>query len=193
MFQSLINRVRQPIDDAIASVVGKILIALPLLVALIFLISALNNYLHTVLGPVGANLAMAGAFFALAVLAAIVVALQRSARRAKSPAAAASDGTDGALSAVDQAAARATGTLDGVVSAFAGSVALRPQDRDLAVAALKTAVPFLLPKVIKLSLRNLPVIGLAGAAYYLVSRHGGAAARIRMRRDEAGRRQDASG
>ncbi|MGL4324188.1 MAG: hypothetical protein ACRCTD_09110 [Beijerinckiaceae bacterium] len=185
MFQSLINRVRQPIDDAIASMVGKILIALPLLFALIFLISALNNYLHTLLGPVGANLAMAGAFFALAVMAAIVVALQRSARRAKSPAAVASDSTAGVLSAVDQAAAKATGTIDGVVSAFAGSVALRPQDRDLAVAVLKTAVPLLLPKVLKLSLRNLPVIGLAGAAYYLVSRHGGAAARARTGPDEA--------
>lgn len=162
MLDYIIGQIRRPFDNAIAAIVGKIAVAVPLLIAAIFLISALNNYLHTLWGPVGANLAMAGLFFAIAALAALIFANRRDRREAQD------DGEEKSMPA-PVVKSQQPGMVQSVVDRIASS----PQEKELALSIATTALPFVLPRLLKLSLRHWQIVGAAAAGYYLIVRKGG--------------------
>jgi hypothetical protein len=152
MLQSLFRRAEATVDNAIASVLARALVAIPFLVAAGFGTAALAIYAYDSFGVAGGNLLMAGVFCLVGLICAAVVAVQL---RSKSG----TDAPSGEQPAADAAA---------------GSKPLfDPVDRDV-MAAVATAVgPMALPLVLRTVMRNLPLLAAIAAAGFVLSRNGG--------------------
>ncbi|MGL4494457.1 MAG: hypothetical protein ACRCUX_01490 [Beijerinckiaceae bacterium] len=176
MLKLLVNRIRSPIDSAISAMIGKILVVIPVFVALIYLAGALRTYLADQWGPIIADVAMAGVFMLVAAIAAIATMSRRNgaadvADRSKDSERRASSGPERRETGKDgDTISNTAGAIDGIIANVAAQLPLRPQDRDIAAAVLTAAVPLALPKLLRLAMRNLPAAGIAVAALYVISR-----------------------
>jgi len=151
MLQSLFRRAEATVDNAIASVLARALVAIPFLVAAGFGTAALAIYAYDNFGVAAGNLLLAAVFCVVGLVCAAVVAI----RFRSKPAADSSTG--------EQPAGEAA----------AGKPLFDPVDRDV-MAAVATAVgPIALPLVLRTVMRNLPLLAAIAAAGFVLSRNGG--------------------
>lgn len=153
MLQSLFRRAEATVDNAIASVLMRALVAIPFLVAAGFCTAALAIYAYDNLGVAAGNLLVAGIFCLVGLVVAAIVAV-----RLRSSSQQSSDASAGASVSRD---------------AGEGPKPLLDQiDRDV-VAAMVTAVgPVALPFVLRSVMRNLPLLAAVAAAGFVLSRTG---------------------
>lgn len=149
MLQSLFRRAEASVDNAIATALEKAAVGLLFLVAAGFATAALSIYLNREIGPAAGNLVMAAAFLVLGLItAAVVMGRSRSSAeqtRADATASATGDGRDEPM--IDVA------------------------DKEVLSAAAKVVVPLALPALLRLAVRNLPVIAAVAAASFILSRN----------------------
>jgi len=153
MFGFLFRRAQATVDRAVDSIVHRIIIAIPFLIAGGFGTAALALRLDREYGSETASLIMAGGF---AVLGLIVALVLRS--RSQTPAE--------ADAVTDEAPAQASAT------ASAEGPDLSSTDRDLIMAALTSAAPIAIPAVVRTIGRNLPLVAAVAAAAFIISRDG---------------------
>lgn len=144
MFASLFRRAEASVDNAIADFVGRVLIALPFIVALGFGAASLSIVANRTYGPEIGNLVVAAAFVVLGVIVAIVVKFR------KSP-----------LPVVDEEPNESSPEQ----TASAGSIF----DNEQMMGILSSAAPILLPALLRTATKNWPLILAVAAGLYVFS------------------------
>jgi len=156
MFGSLVRLAQAEVENTIGNAVDKVIVAVPFVVAIGFGAAALCLRLIDLYGAVSALLLMGAVFVILGAICAVVVSIKRSRR----PAVAAK--TSSLSSADEQATAGGNVDSDAAVAA----------DNELLMSALQAAVPFALPQILRLIIRNLPVLVAIIAAGFVLTRPG---------------------
>ena len=159
MFQAFINRAQSAINDAVASAATRALMAVPFLLAAGFGVAALYLRLAREYGAETATMLMA----ALWTVVGLVVAAILASRRNHNDTSGASDDT----SEDERSGTAASGDpaqSTGPTLAFSGA------EKDLLLAALTSAAPIAMPQLARLLLRNLPLIAVIIAAYFVLTR-----------------------
>jgi hypothetical protein len=155
MFSALLNRAQATVDNAIGQVVNRAIIAIPFVLAAAFATAALAFRLVREFGPETANLMLAAVFLAVG----LVVAIVFRERPLSDPAA--SDALPEALQETD--------------STTPEKSQMSEPDRELLMAALTSAAPIALPAVIRILMRNLPIVLAILAALFVMTRTSAAA------------------
>lgn len=142
MFGVLFRQAQATVDNAIAHVVNRLIIVVPLVVSAGFATAALSSWLTRHLGPEMANLSIAGGYAGLAAIAALAVSRAGEAA---------------------ETGAKPAPTLEneGAAEARSAEAAGQSADRELLATALSSAAPLALPVLVRLLLRNLPLVLLA--------------------------------
>jgi hypothetical protein len=152
MFGFLFRRAQATVDHAVESIVHRIIIAIPFLIAGGFGTAALALRLNREFGPEITSLILAGGFAALGLIA--VLAFREHPQ-------APPESERLSEEAPTQASATA-GQEPGFTST----------DRDLIMAALTSAAPIAIPAVVRTVGRNLPLLAAVAAAAFIISRDG---------------------
>jgi len=153
MFQSLFKRAEATVDQAVTSLILKIAVAIPFLLALGFFTAAATVYVSRKFEAEVGYLIMTSAFLVVGGLAAIIVHSRNSANRAPI-----------AVNASE------TGQRNGS-QANSEQPASEP-DREMLMAALAAVGPAAAPAIVRLVLRNLPLVAAIAAASFIVTRPG---------------------
>lgn len=151
MFGMLFRRAQATVDRAVDSLVHRIIIATPFVIAGGFATIALALRLNREFGPETGSLILAGGFVALGLVAALAL-------RTHSEAPPEGDG------AAEETSASATAGSEG--PDISGT------DRELIMAALTSAAPIAIPAVVRTIGRNLPLVAAVAAAAFIISRDG---------------------
>ncbi|MGE0768889.1 MAG: hypothetical protein AB7L90_20805 [Hyphomicrobiaceae bacterium] len=153
MLQSLFKRAEVTVDNAIASVLARALVAIPFLVAAGFGTAALAIYAYDNLGVTGGNVLLAVIFCIIGLVCAATVAIRGRDR--------------------NTAAARPVGTApeNGDESSEPKPL-LDAIDRDVVAAMVRVVGPAALPFMLRSVMRNLPLIAAVAAAGFVLSRTG---------------------
>lgn len=154
MLQSLFRRAEASVDNAIAVVLARALVALPFLIAAGFATAALATYLYREFGSETGNIVMAGVFIVIGAITAGIVA-----SRSKTPDAANTSQADTAERKIENGASDAP--------------LLDPMDREVVAATLAALGPMAIPFVVRAVVRNLPLVAALAAAGFILSRQGG--------------------
>jgi hypothetical protein len=149
MFGSLFRRAQATVDNAIEHLVSRALVAIPFLIAAGFGTAALSMRLNREFGPETGSLILAAGF----IVVGFVVALIVNARAAK-PAEAVNDAAETVERAENEA----------------GDPDMAKVDRELLMAALTTAAPVALPGLLRVVMRNLPIVAAVAAAAFIMTR-----------------------
>ncbi len=153
MFQSIFKRAEGMIEQSIGQLVVRIIMAVPFMIAAGFGISALSTRVNREYGAEAGHLMMAGIFFGLGVVVALVVAMRKP-----QPGAATAD-------------AEATGPAPGAEQTRpADGTTFSDVDRELVLAALTSAAPIAVPYLARLILRNLPLVAAVAASIFVMTR-----------------------
>lgn len=144
------RKAQATVDNAMAKLVWTMLMVVPLIVAVGFGTAAASAYLHRIYEPEIADLIVAGAYGAVAIVMAIAYAL-RTPETAQSEEA----------KAQEEVGASANTTHSSM---------LGEAERDMIMAALTTAAPFALPRLVSVAFRNLPVLAVLGIVAFILSR-----------------------
>jgi hypothetical protein len=144
------RKAQATVDNAMAKLVWTMLMVVPLFVAAGFGTAAASAYLHRIYEPEIADLIVAGAYAALAIAMAIAYAL-------RVPETAVSEEAK-AQEEVDTSPASTTSSMFG------------DAEREMVIAALTTAAPFALPRIMAAAFRNLPVLAVLGVVAFILSR-----------------------
>lgn len=150
MFDSLRRWAQSTIDRAIGEVISRAIVVIPFLVAAGFGTAALSIRLNRELGPETGALILAAGFAALGLVAALVVYLR----------------SDAATENGEEPAE----PLAGDASEASDASSLANVDRELLMAALTSAAPIALPGLMRMAVRNLPLIAAVAAAAFVISR-----------------------
>lgn len=145
IFGTLMRRAQHSVDTAVSHAINKVLIALPFVVAAGFGTAALSLRLNRELGPEIGNLVLAGIFCLVGLIAAFALRTRADHPAVAEPQAATSE--------------------EKVQSA--ASEPMTPADRELLMAALTTAAPIALPGILRILLRNLPLLAVVVALGYV--------------------------
>ena len=153
MFQAVFRRAEVAVENAIGSIVVRLIVAVPFILAAGFGIAALWMYLSRTYGSESAAMMIGGGFLLLGILAGVVAGMRSPAGEAPEELQA-SERTDtaGQSTTSDEA-------LD-----------MSEVDKDLLKAALTSIAPVAVPHVARMVVRNLPVIAALGAALFLYLR-----------------------
>lgn len=154
MFSAIFRRAQATVDNAIDSAVNRVIIAAPFLVAGAFATAALSVWLHSEYDSITANLIMAAIF---AILGLLAVALFGGSQQ---PAESTRETSGTPESAIDSSQG----------SAPNGDSDLTGADRELVMAALSSAAPIALPGLLRLLMKNLPLIAVILAALFVMTR-----------------------
>jgi len=152
MLQSLFRRAEATVDNAIAGVLTRALVAIPFIVAIGFGTAGVAIYVYRELGSANGNLAMAALFTVVGLITAAVIAV-----RYKS-------GTTTNGQAVEPEKGEQAGSE---------AALLDPVDREVVAAALTVIGPLVAPMLLRTLLRNLPLIAAVTAAGFVLSRQTG--------------------
>jgi hypothetical protein len=144
------RKAQATVDNAMAKLVWTMLMVVPLIVAVGFGTAAVSTYLHRIYEPEVADLIVAGAYGALAIVMAIAYAL-RTPETAESEEAKAQEEVDASPN-------------------LSQSSMLGDAEREMIIAALTTAAPFALPRLMSVAFRNLPVLAVLGIVAFILSR-----------------------
>ena len=157
MFSAIFQRAQATVDSAIGQAINRLIVALPFLIALGFATAALAHWITRELGTELGNFVMSGLFFVIGLVTAAIVN-----RPAASTAATHSEAADGAV----QSRPAADASTD-AASLRAADGAIDPE---LIAAALSSVAPIALPSVVRLMVRNLPLIALIIAVLFVLAR-----------------------
>ena len=157
MLQSLFKRAEATVDHAVTGLVVKLVVAIPFLIALGFLTAAATIFVNQRFDSGTAYLIMAGGFL----LAGVMATALANAR---------GGGAAHASSRPEEAATRGSGDK-------VNGPAIDGADREMLMTALAAVGPVAAPAVIRLVVRNLPLIAAVAAAGFVLSRSPGEEAR----------------
>jgi hypothetical protein len=152
MFGSIVRLAQAEVENSIGHAVDKAIVAIPFVVAFCFAAAALAIYLVNAYGGVSGLLLMAAAFI---ILGALIVAFTSSRRpRHLTP----TVGSGQPPTAEEQvSAAKSTEAADAV-------------DHELLISTLTSLAPYTLPQLLRLILRNLPILTAIIAAGFVLTR-----------------------
>lgn len=153
LFGALIHRAQESVDTVIAQTLNRVIIGVPFVIAGGFGTAALWIYLEGAYGALIANLALTALF----VLVGLVLALSLNTGASASAGADATDSSTG------------TGHAPGAADE-APSKPMSAADRELLMTTLTTAAPIALPGLLRILLRNLPLLAVIAAVAFLISR-----------------------
>lgn len=159
MFQAIINRAQSAINDVVASAATRALMAVPFLLAGGFGVAALYLRLSREYGAETASMLMALLWAAVGIVVAAIIAVRR-----KQDDDAAQAGDDAYGRSESAATADDTQPASGPALGFSGT------EKDLLLAALTSAAPIAMPQLARILLRNLPLIAVVIAAYFILTR-----------------------
>jgi hypothetical protein len=152
MFQAVIQRAQRAVDKTIDHAINRTVMVVPFIIAAGFGTAALAFRLNHEFGPEIGNLMMGGLF---GVVGLITMALMKTrpeqavAEEEKQPLAEAKT--------EEEAAQADTPGLDGV-------------DRDVLISALTSLGPMALPELLRLLLKNLPLVAVLAGAIFVATR-----------------------
>lgn len=153
---SLFRRAENAVENILDQALARILVAVPLLVAAGFATAAASGYLNARYGSEVGNLIMAGGFLVVALFAGGYVAARSSQQ------------TNGASEAkIDTTGSE---TADATSSDPQQAQALSDSERELFNSVLASAAPIALPALLRLLLRNIPLLLALALAGYVLSR-----------------------
>ncbi len=153
MFASLMRQAQASVDDAVAVVVNRIVVAVPFLVAAGFAVSALSTWLTDRYGSQVADLILASGFVGIGVVTAIVIELRRPSH------------TTGDAEPVSTSASEAEAASAESAPNLAGMM-----ESGRALGLLASAAPMAIPVVLRHAIRNLPIIFMIAVAVYVLTR-----------------------
>ncbi len=149
MFDSLVREAQNKVDDALTGVMKRIAVGLLLVVAAGFATAALAVWINRQLGPELGNIIVAVIFLIFGLIAYVALV--------KPPPA--------------QTEPREEELVDQIDAPTAGaSRKLSDADRELLLSAVTAGGPIVLPRLMRLVLRNLPLIAAIAAAIFVMSR-----------------------
>lgn len=154
MFAGLINRAQATVDNAIGQIVNRAIIAMPFIIALGFGTAYGFLRLQREFDTETATLAMALGFSVLGLFAALI--LGRGGRTSEASAA--------------NTAAEETATATAGASTEAPAAGIGAADKELLIAALTTAGPIALPSIVRLLMKNLPIVAALVALLFVMTR-----------------------
>lgn len=155
MFNALLHRAQATVDKAIGQAVNRVIVAVPLVVAMGFATAALTERLTTMWGTELGYLAVAGLYAVVTLIAAAIVMTPREV---------VNTGANG--EAETAAAAEATSEA----GANADEAPMSDVDRELMTAALTSVAPVAAPALLRLVMRNLPILLALAAALFIMTR-----------------------
>lgn len=156
MFASLFHRAQVTVDNAIGQAVNRAIMAAPFIVAAGFATAALTSYVTRTYGAEIGYLIVAGAYSFIGLVT--VVALRQRPRTSSDGASpVAEEQATGDSAATDANAAEAKSVGDAI-------------DKELLSSAFASAAPLALAPLIRLLLRNLPVVIAVAAAVMVLGR-----------------------
>jgi len=150
MFSALLHRAQFTLDSAIGQLTNRLVIVTPFLIAGGFATAAAYLRLDREFGPETATLALAAGFAVIGLIA--ILALGRS--KSEFP-------------STDQVAAASETTNAAGDETFAKGMS--DTERDLILAAMASAAPVAVPGLIRILLKNLPLIAILIAAFYVIT------------------------
>lgn len=153
---SLFRRAENAVENILDQALARIMVAVPLLVAAGFATAAASGYLNARYGAEAGNLIMAAGFSVLALFVGGYVAA-RSSQQA-----------NGASEAQSDAASSETSSASG--SDPQQAQAFSESERELFNSVLASAAPLALPGLLRLLLRNIPLLLALAIAGYVLSR-----------------------
>jgi len=155
MFGSIVRLAQAEVENSIGHIVDKIIVVVPFLIALGFGAAAVSIRVVELYGAVSGLLLMAAAFVILGALIAVFTSYRRSRRPAT-------------LKSV--AHGSAAPVSDENPTAETDSPQAMAADRELLISALTAAAPIALPQLLRLILKNLPLLAAICAAVFVLTR-----------------------
>ena len=149
MFANLFKRAEASVDNAIGDLGNRVVIAIPFLIAMGFAASSLSIALNNAYGVEIGNLLVAGVFCGLGLLVAVVVKLRSR------------PSLSDAATAADAPKQEAESKLGANQSIF---------DDETLMAVVSSAVPIVLPALIRTGLKNWQLLSAIAAGLYVFSR-----------------------
>lgn len=154
IFGSLIRRAEDAVENIVDQALARVLIAVPLIIAAGFATAAGSNYLNARYGPELGNLLMAAVFVVLGLGVAGYVAL-----KSKKTGDASED-------------AQQTGAPEAIGEPASGASApLSSSERELMNSVFASAAPVAIPGLVRMLLRNIPLVLALIAAVYILTRN----------------------
>jgi hypothetical protein len=150
MFAALIHKAQATIDNVLGLALGRVIMAIPFIIAAGFGIAALSIWMNRQFGPELGNLIVALLFCVVGGITAAVV-------KAKT------EPTTDDTSESERLASESGDTKS-------SKPPLSSVDHELLISALTTATPIALPRLIKMALRNLPLLTVVGIAAFVLTR-----------------------
>lgn len=157
MFNAIIKHAQATVEQTIDNAISRVVSVIPFIIAAGFGVAALSLRLTRLYGAEIAMAMMAAGFALLGLILVIYVAVTRRMARGRVEAPAES-------TAQARAADNSGGPADKGMS---------DAERELTLSALTTALPVALPSIIKLVMRNLPLLAAIAAAIYVFTRSPG--------------------
>ncbi len=154
---SLFRRAEDAVGSILDQALARVLVAVPLLVAAGFATAAASGYLNARYGSETGNLIMAAGFGVISLLVAAYVATWPAVQAAQ---------TESEETKRDTADREASASRAG----SGATEALSESERDLFNSVLASAAPIALPGLIRLLLRNIPLLLAIVLAGYVLSR-----------------------
>ncbi len=154
---SLFRRAEDAVGSILDQALARVLVAVPLLVAAGFATAAASGYLNARYGSETANLIMAAGFGVISFLVAVYVSTWPAVQAAQAEAEDAKRDTAEREASDSNARPEAT-------------EALSQSERELFNSVLASAAPIALPGLIRLLLRNIPLLLAIVLAGYVLSR-----------------------
>ena len=152
---SLFRRAEDAVGSILDQALARVLVAVPLLVAAGFATAAASGYLNARYGSETGNLIMAAGFGVLSLLVAAYVATWPAVQAAQAE----SDRADAEKDTADGEASASS-------ASSASNEAMSQSERELFNSVVASAAPIALPGLIRMLLRNIPLlIAIVLAAY----------------------------
>lgn len=156
MFNAILKHAQATVEQTIDNAIVRVVMVIPFVIAAAFAVAALSLRLTRMYGAETAMAIMAAGFAVLGLVMAIYLTVSRRSKRA----------VDAPLesNAQSQAPDSPADTSDKRMS---------DSEWELTLAALTSALPVALPSIIRLVMRNLPLLSLIAGAIYVFSRSPG--------------------
>lgn len=154
MFQAIIARAKDAVGDVVAHAAVRALLAVPFVIAGGFGIAGLYLRLTREYGAESASLLMAFLFLVIGSVALAILSLRKH--------------YDAPEAAEESAAESESGASTAEASSFVPS--FTPAEKDLLLAGLTTAAPIAFPQLVRILLRNLPLLAVIAAAVFVLTR-----------------------
>src|SRR6478672_7291003 len=150
MFAALIHKAQATIDNVLGLALGRVITAIPFIIAAGFGTAALSVWMNRQFGAELGNLIVAILFCVVGAITAAVV-------KAK---------TEPTMEETSEAERLASEPGDSKTA----KPPLSSVDHELLITALTTATPIALPRLIKMVLRNLPLLTVVGITAFVLTR-----------------------